>query len=60
MSPSLLRPRNTAARVGRVLREDGLISPTGGLDWFEGAIAHPEGVLSDLSTAFTAPTDLVS
>lgn len=35
------------------------MSPTGGLDWFEGAIAHPEGVLRDLNTAFGAPTDLV-
>lgn len=35
------------------------MSPSGGLDWFEGAIAHPEGVLQDLSTALSKPTDLV-
>jgi len=43
----------------RVLREDGLISSTGGLDWFEGAIAHPERVLTDLNTALGAPTSQV-
>lgn len=43
----------------RVLREDGLISSTGGLDWFEGAIAHPERVLKDLNTALGAPTSQV-
>ena len=42
-----------------MLREDGLVSPSGGLDWFEGAIAHPEGVLQDLATALSKPADLV-
>ena len=50
---------DTEGLLGRVLREDGLISPSGGLDWFEGAIAHPEGVLQDLSTALSKPADLV-
>ncbi|KAK9815804.1 hypothetical protein WJX72_009772 [[Myrmecia] bisecta] len=35
----------------KVFREDGLISPTGGLDWFEGAIAQPDKVLLDFRKA---------
>lgn len=34
-----------------MFREDGLVSPQGGLDWFEGAIARPADVLEDLSGA---------
>lgn len=34
-----------------IFREDGLISSDGGLDWFEGAIARPDKVLSDVVRA---------
>mmetsp|Transcript_1782 Transcript_1782/g.5178 ORF Transcript_1782/g.5178 Transcript_1782/m.5178 type:complete len:532 (+) Transcript_1782:252-1847(+) len=38
----------------KVFREDGLVSATGGLDWFEGAIARPADVLEDLYGALTS------
>eukprot|EP00898_Chlorokybus_atmophyticus_P008925 jgi/Chlat1/9033/Chrsp94S08353 len=38
-----------------VLRFDGLVSPGGGLDWFEGAIATPDAVLGNFIT-FLHPT----
>ena len=43
----------------RVLRTDGLISGSNGLDWYEGAIAKPADVLQDLSSALAAPSDKV-
>lgn len=43
----------------RVLRVDGLVSPTGGLDWYEGAIAKPAEVLADMAGALAAPASKV-
>lgn len=42
-------------RNAQVYREDGLIgpAPSYGLDWFEGAIARPDLVLSDFAAAVT-------
>jgi hypothetical protein len=44
----------------RIFREDGLLSATLGLDWFEGAIAHPELVLKDMVSALHPTSTLVS
>ncbi|KDD76706.1 hypothetical protein H632_c133p3 [Helicosporidium sp. ATCC 50920] len=40
---------------GRIFREDGLLSASMGLDWYEGALARPSTVLKDLVSAFFAP-----
>lgn len=40
----------------QVIRVDGLVSPTGGLDWYDGAIAKPVEVLTDMVGALAAPS----
>lgn len=37
-----------------IFRQDGLISETGGVDWFEGALARPDKELSDVLRIVTA------
>ena len=37
-----------------VFREDGILSESGGLDWFEGAIARPDKVLDDMRRVVAA------
>jgi hypothetical protein len=44
----------------RVIRVDGLVSPTGGLDWYDGAIAKPVEVLTDMVGALAAPSSKVT
>ena len=40
-----------------IFREDGLISETNGVDWFEGALARPDKELSDILRVITAARD---
>jgi hypothetical protein len=40
-----------------IFREDGLISETNGVDWFEGALARPDQELSDVLRIVTAARD---
>jgi hypothetical protein len=37
-----------------IFREDGVLNPNGGMDWFEGAYANPSVLLSDLVAAIHA------
>ena len=46
-------PPPPATHTAQVFREDGIISATGGLDWFEGAIARPDKILKDLVRALS-------
>jgi hypothetical protein len=39
---------------------DGLVSPAGGLDWYDGAIAKPVEVLTDMVGALAAPSSKVT
>jgi hypothetical protein len=40
-----------------IFRQDGLISETNGIDWFEGALARPDQELSDVFRIVTAARD---
>lgn len=41
----------------KVFRQDGTISESGGLDWFESRLAHPQWVLQDLARALRGDGD---